>query len=189
MEYKISKILSQDGSPFIEASDGGIEFGIIRPEQNLFPAPIRLVLGNADKGLLHVIKRHGDQIHNAGYESVVTFVEFVAKNFNRILLGKTYKSSNGMKNQSYLIQLTDNHNNTLWVQLSQDKTYWNVNSAGVLSKRYGNNKENIWSASEVQNSDPATTENALQYEPNADDGPSSNGAASNVSGCKNKYFS
>ena len=141
MNYIVSKIISQDGSPFIEASDGSIEFGFITSEQNLHPAPIRLVLGNEDNGLIHIIKRHGEQIKNAGYESVVSFVEYVAKHYNRILLGNAYKNKKGIINQSYLVQLTDEHNNTLWVQLSNDKTYWNVNSAGVLSKRYGNKKK------------------------------------------------
>lgn len=180
MDYKVSKISNQFGSPFIEASDGSIEFGFITSEQNLYPAPIRLVLGNADNGLIHIIKRHGEQIKNAGYESVVSFVEYVAKHYNRILLGNAYKNKKGIINQSYLVQLTDEHNNTLWVQLSHDKTYWNVNSAGVLSKRYGNKKENIWSASELQNEEPASS-NTSQPATNADKEASSNGTVSDVS--------
>lgn len=64
MNYIVSKIISQDGSPFIEASDGSIEFGFITSEQNLHPAPIRLVLGNEDNGLIHIIKRYGNKKEN-----------------------------------------------------------------------------------------------------------------------------
>ena len=42
MEYCISTIMDQNGLPFVEAPDGGIDFGHITVEQNLPPAPIRL---------------------------------------------------------------------------------------------------------------------------------------------------
>lgn len=79
------------------------------------------------------------------------------------------------------LQLTDGHNNTIFIQLSRDGEYWDINSAGIFKAKYGNNKETIWSASEVQNSDSAITNNALQSEPNADEGSTSNGTASDVS--------
>ena len=183
MDYTISQIIDENGSPFIEAPEGGIDFGHITLEQNLTPAPIRLSLGNKENGLIHIEIRHGDQIRNAGFESVVAFVAYVAKNYNRIQKGNVYENASGDYNQTFLVQLTDEHNNTLWVQLSKDSTYWNVNSAGVLSKRYGRNKENIWSASELQNEEPASS-NTSQPATNADKEAGSNGTVSDVSVCK-----
>ena len=46
MEYCVSKVLDQNGLPFVEAPDGGIDFGHITVEQNLTPAPIRLSIGD-----------------------------------------------------------------------------------------------------------------------------------------------
>ena len=183
MDYTISQIIDQNGLPFIEAPDGGIDFGHITLEQNLPPAPIRLSLGNKENGLVHIEARHGDQIRRAGFESVVAFVAYVAQNYNRIQKGNAYENASGDYNQTFLVQLTDEHNNTLWVQLSKDATYWNVNSAGVLSKRYGRNKENIWSASELQNEEPASS-NTSQPATNADKEAGSNGTVSDVSNCK-----
>ena len=188
MEYCISTILDQNGLPFVEAPDGGIDFGHITVEQNLPPAPIRLSIGDRNNGLMHIEIRHGGQIRKAGFKTVVAFVAYVAQNYNSIKKGNTYKSSDKGENQTYLVQLADEHNNTLWVQLSRDDTYWNVNSAGVLSKRYGRNKENIWSASELQNEEPASS-NTSQPATNADKEAGSNGTVSDVSQRKNTTFS
>ena len=188
MDFVLSKLLDQNGSPFIEAPDGGIDFGHITLEQRLTPAPIRLALGDKENGLIHIEIRHGDQIRKAGFGSVVVFVSYVAKNFNRIKKGNAYDTQTGTSNQTFLVQLTDEHNNTLWVQLSRDNTYWNVNSAGVLSKRYGRNKENIWSASELQNEESASN-NTSQPATNADKEAGSNGTVSDVSQRKNTTFS
>ena len=188
MEYIISQFKDQYGSPFIEAPDGSIDFGQITIEQRITPAPIRLALGNKENGLVHIEIRHGDQIRKAGFATVVAFVDYVAKNYNRIKKGNSYETSMGNENQTYLVQLTDEHNNTLWVQLSRDESYWNVNSAGVLSKRYGKNKENIWSASELQNEEPASS-NTSQPATNADKEAGSNGTVSDVSDGKDTTFS
>ena len=122
-----------------------------------------------------------EQRRSAGYASVIDFVEYVAKNYNEIKRGESYKNKQGGENETFLVQLTDGHNNTLYVQLSRDGEYWNVNSAGIFSKRYGRDRETIWSASEVQNSGSATVDNVLQSKPNADNGFTSNGTTSNVS--------
>lgn len=188
MEYCISKILDQNGLPFVEAPSGGIDFGYITMEQNLPPAPIRLSIGDRSNGLMHIEIRHGDQIRKAGFGTVVGFVSYVAQNYNCIKKGSAYNNAEDGQNQTYLVQLADEHNNTLWVQLSRDDTYWNVNSAGVLSKRYGRNKENIWSASELQNEEPASS-NTSQPATNADKEAGSNGTVSDVSNGKNTTFS
>ena len=188
MEYCISTILDQNGSPFVEAPNGGINFGYITMEQNLSPAPIRLSIGDRSNGLMHIEIRHGGQIRKAGFNTVVAFVAYVAQNYNVIKKGKAYENALEEENQTYLVQLADEHNNTLWVQLSRDDTYWNVNSAGVLSKRYGRKKENIWSASELQIEEPASS-NTSQPATNADKEAGSNGTVSDVSQCKNTTFS
>ena len=54
MEYRISTIMDQNGLPFVEAPDGGIDFGQITVEQNLPPAPIRLSIGDRNNGLMHI---------------------------------------------------------------------------------------------------------------------------------------
>ena len=61
----------------------------------------------------------------------------------------------------------------------------NKQKSGVMSKRYGNNKENIWSASELQNEESASS-NTSQSATNADKEADSNGTVSDVSVCKNK---
>ena len=137
---------------------------------------------------MHIEIRHGDQIRKAGFETVVAFVAYVAQNYNTIKKGNAYRSAVDGENQTYLVQLADEHSNTLWVQLSKDDTYWNVNSAGVLSKRYGRNMENIWSASELQNKEPAPS-NTSQPATNADKEAGSNGTVSDVSQGKNTTFS
>jgi len=187
MEYCISTILDQNGLPFVEAPQGGIDFGFITVEKNLPPAPIRLSIGDRSNGLMHIEIRHGDQIRNAGFRTVVDFVGYVAQNYNVIKRGNAYKNMKNEDNQTYLVQLADEHNNTLWVQLSRDDSYWNVNSAGVLSKRYGKNKENIWSASELQNEEPASSDTS-QPATNADKEAGSNGTVSDVSQRKNTTF-
>ena len=187
MEYCISTILDQNGLPFVEAPQGGIDFGFITVEKNLPPAPIRLSIGDRSNGLMHIEIRHGDQIRNAGFRTVVDFVGYVAQNYNVIKRGNAYKNMENKDNQTYLVQLADEHNNTLWVQLSRDDSYWNVNSAGVLSKRYGKNKENIWSASELQNEESASSDTS-QPATIADKEAGSNGTVSDVSRRKNTTF-
>lgn len=176
-----SQELDQNNSPFILAPDGGIDFGEILPIHHLPAAPIRLSEGDAENGYIHINNRHGKEIQKQGFNSIEDFVKFVVDNFTRIQEGSAYENETGGQNQTYLVQLQDKHNNTLFIQLSRDGQYWNVNSAGVFKKNYGNNKKNIWSASEVQNDNSAVVDNGLQSEPNADTGSTSNGTPSDVS--------
>ena len=85
--------MDQNGLPFVEAPDGGIDFGHITVEQNLPPAPIRLSIGDRNNGLMHIEIRHGDQIRKAGFETVVAFVAYVARNYNSIKKGNAYRSA------------------------------------------------------------------------------------------------
>ena len=164
---KLSNEFDEDGSPFIETSHGSTIFGEITKESGLTPAPIKLSLGNSKYGLIHIEKRHGNQIRNAGFTSVEEFVEFVCKNYKQIKHGE---NSLGEDNGTYLIQIEDEHNNTLYIELSTDNQYWGVNSGGVFRKGYGKNKKEVWSASEVQNEQSAT--NSTLREEDKSDNPS-----------------
>ena len=44
---------------------------------------------------------------------------------------------------TYLIQVTDKHDNTLFIEMSRDGSYWNVNSGGVFRKGYSYKKETV----------------------------------------------
>jgi N12 class adenine-specific DNA methylase/predicted nucleotidyltransferase len=144
---KLSKEQNEEGKPFVVASDGSIDFGTVEPESGLTEAPIRLSLGenyvdedgrNHGYGLLHIEASHGSQIREAGYSSVEEFVEDVAKNYTTIREGAKI----GEK-QTYLLEVSDERNNTLYIQLSNDGTYWNINSAGIFRKRYSRNMPKV----------------------------------------------
>ena len=66
------------------------------------------------------------------------FVEAVAANYDTIREGNMVAG-----NQTYLLELTDEHNNTVFVQLSRDGSYWNVNSAGIFKTKYSKNNYRI----------------------------------------------
>ena len=67
------------------------------------------------------------------------FVEEVAKNYEVIREGKDRDG-----HQTYMLQLTDKHNNTLMVELSGDGTYWNINTAGIFKTSYGKNRKEVY---------------------------------------------
>lgn len=138
--------VDENGRPFVKASDGSTVFGEITEDTGLTPAPIKLSEGYQDGngkgyGRAHIEANHGKQIKKAGFSSVEDFVSYVAKNYNRdnILVGK--RRNNGQP--TFLIQVSDQHDNTLFVELSGDESYWNVNSAGIFRKGYSNNKETV----------------------------------------------
>lgn len=151
------------GKPLVLAKDGTTVFGFIDFESGLTEAPIRLSLGENSKdkkgvnhgyGLMHIEAGHGDQIRNAGYETVEEFVEDVAKNYTEITEGAKIGD-----NQTYLLEVPDKHNNTLFVQLSKDGTYWNVNSAGIFKKKYSRRKPKVYSVPALRDGkDTDTTE-------------------------------
>ena len=147
-EDKISAEKDEWGKPLIKASDGTVDFGEITEGYGLQAAPIRLSLGENKKnpetgkdegyGLLHIEARHGDQIRKAGYKSVEDFVESVAKEYTEIREGVQIGTT-----QTYLIVKKDGHANTLYIELSRDGKYWNVNSAGIFKEKYVNRKNEI----------------------------------------------
>lgn len=134
----------ENGHSFVKSPNGSIDFGFIESETGLGEAPIRLVGETEQYGKKHIERNHGEQIKNAGFNSVEDFVSYVASNYDSIKVGNKY-----FDKITYLIELTDKKNNTLFVELSSDGTYWNVNSAGVFRKNYSKKKEVIWTAPAV----------------------------------------
>lgn len=144
----LSNEMNEFGVPFIESSDGTTVFGVLTDDSGLSPAPIKLSLGenatdkngtNHGYGLLHIEAGHGDQIRAAGYSSIKDFVEDVARNYDTIREGGIVAN-----NQTYLLELSDEHNNTLFIQLSRDGSYWNINSAGIFKKKYSRRKPEVF---------------------------------------------
>lgn len=138
--------IDENGHPFVKTADGSTTFGEIREESGLPAAPIKLSEGYQDEngkgyGLAHIEANHGDQIREAGFNSVEDFVSYVAQNYDEdnIRVGK--RRVNG--STSYLIQVTDEYDNTLFIELSRDGSYWNVNSGGIFRKGYSNKKETV----------------------------------------------
>ena len=162
-EIRLSDEIDANGRQFVLTSDGQLAFGEITEKSGLTPAPILLSEGmitnpatNDGYGLVHIEARHGNQIRNAGYKSVVEFIEDVVKNYDRIKEGNV---RNG--NATYLMQLTDKHNNTLIVELSSDGTYWNINTAGIFKESYGKNRKVVYDR-HTTGKQPAETAGASQ---------------------------
>lgn len=153
-EERVAPNLSSDkvdeyGRPLVLAEDGTTTFGTMDPKSGLKEAPILLSLGenyvgedgkNHGYGLLHIEAGHGEQIRRAGFSSVEEFVEAVAKNYVCIREGAKIGNT-----QTYLLELTDTHNNTLFVQLSKDGAYWSINSAGIFKVKYSRRKPKVHS--------------------------------------------
>gem|GEM_PF-3571273 len=166
LNYKLSDEVDENGHQFVLNSDGNIEFGRIDEETGLTPAPILLSEGvitnpntNAGYGLLHIEARHGEQIRAAGYGSVLEFIEEVAKNYEVIRKGNDRDGR-----ETYMLQLTDKHNNTLMVELSGDGTYWNINTAGIFKISYGANRTVVYNRHTTANQPAETDEASLSGE-------------------------
>ena len=60
-----------------------------------------------------------------------------------------------------MIQVTDTHDNTLFIELSNDGSYWNVNSAGIFRKGYSNKKETVAKTEPQQPNNAVSTGSSL----------------------------
>ena len=176
-EVALSEEEDDYGNKFVLSSNGTTEFGFIGKETGLREGEIKLSVGDPNYGLVHLEKKHGKQIRSAGFKDVLTFVEYVCKHYQRIKLGET---PTGELNGTYLIQIEDAHNNTLYIQLSKDGSYWKINSGGVFRKGYGKGKKEIWSASEGQNKLSAT-DGSLRNEDKSDHPTNPNGNEPHIS--------
>ena len=137
-----------NGLSLILSSDGTTTFGKIRSGEGIQPLPIKLSEGfnkkdlkgnNIGYGLEHIEAGHGAEIRDNGFKSVVEFVEFVSKGYDRILIGNTRKNGT----QTYLIELKDAKSNTLFIELSKDGQYWTVNSGGIFRSNYTEKKKPV----------------------------------------------
>ena len=180
--------VDENGRPFVKAADGSTVFGEIRESSGLQPAPIKLSEGYQDQdgkgyGLVHIEANHGEQIRNEGFETVEDFVSYVAQNYDEdnIRVGK--RRENG--NTTFLIQVTDEHDNTLFIELSQDGSYWNVNSAGVFRKGYSNKKETVAKTEPQQPNNTVSTDSSLSESEESGISPSEPNGESTVSDGKN----
>lgn len=144
----LSDELNEFSKPFVLSSDGTTVFGEMSEDSGLTAAPIKLSLGenivdengaNHGYGLLHIEAGHGKQIRAAGFSTVEEFIETVARNYDTIREGSFVAD-----NQTYLLEISDDHNNTLFIQLSRDGSYWNINSAGIFKKKYSRNKKEVF---------------------------------------------
>ena len=160
----LSEEKDENGNSFVVSSDGTTTFGEVRDKSGLPVAPIKLSVGYQDKngsgyGLTHIEANHGAQIKKEGFASVEDFVSYVAKNYdeNNIKVGKRRTGGS----ITYLLQVTGKHDNTLFIELSRDGSYWNVNSAGVFRKGYSDKKETA-AKTEPQQPSNAISERALQ---------------------------
>ena len=155
----MSKEVNEYGKPFVLSSKGLTNFGEVTVDSGLPAAPIKLSIGENTKdvkgknhgyGLLHIEASHGTQIRKAGFHSIEEFVENVAENYDTIREGSLIG-----KKQTYLLEVSDEHNNTLFVQLSRDGQYWNVNSAGIFREAYSRRKPKVASLPTI-GSNPST---------------------------------
>ena len=163
--YSPQEEIDENGHPFVVSSDGTTSFGEIREESGLPAAPIKLSEGYQDEngkgyGLVHIEANHGEQIRDAGFKSVEEFVSFVAKNYeeDNIRVGKR---RDYIGTTTYLIQVTDEHDNTLFIELSRDGSYWNVNSGGIFRKGYSNKKETVVKTEPQQPNNAVSTGSSL----------------------------
>ena len=174
-----------NGNEYVVAPNGTTVFGYISNNSGLQAAPIKLLVGEITNdetkegyGFVHIEARHGIEIREAGFSSVVEFVQFVAENYDKkgIKVGK--KNKNGGK--TYLIQVKNEHNNTLFIELSPDGTYWNINSGGVFNTRYGKKKESVKPAPAQQDGE-SVLDNTLRPATEADNRTGPNGNVSDTS--------
>lgn len=157
--------IDENGHPFVVSSDGTTSFGEIREESGLPAAPIKLSEGYQDEdgkgyGLVHIEANHGEQIRKAGFASVEEFVSFVAKNYDEDNI-RVGKRRDHIGTTTYLIQVTDEHDNTLFIELSRDGSYWNVNSGGIFRKGYSNKKETVVKTEPQQPNNAVSTGSSL----------------------------
>lgn len=150
-EVKLSDNTDNNGHHFVLASDGSEEFGEITEDSGLTAAPIKLSEGfnyvdengkNHGYGLRHIdTGERRAQILDEGFHSVLEFIEYVTQNYKEIRKGNYRKG-----NQTYmLLEVHDEKRKcTLYIELSNDGTYWNVNSGGIFRNKYSDNKDVIW---------------------------------------------
>ena len=139
--------VDENGSPFVLNSKGSIDFGYITEEMNLPAAPIRVAEGDESYGLAHMVKNHSDQFSECGFADVTAFVEYVTEHFT------TIKEGHG---GSYLLEVNEDKNHTLFISLSRTEDYWKVISGGVFRLKYSRNKKKVYSGPAIRMPEPVS---------------------------------
>lgn len=140
-----------NGLPFVKASDGSLDFGTVGRHQavaigSIVEAPIRLSIGNEGYGLTHM-EKHAAQILQNGYRSIEDFVEDVSRNYDEIRQGNLYTDPvTGKTKETFLFVKKGDKGNVLYIELSPDKQYYEVNSGGIFKNRYIEKREVLWNA-------------------------------------------
>ena len=160
-DIRLSDEIDENGQNFVLAQNGNTVFGEVKEESRLKAAPIKLSVGFQNiackgYGLRHIEANHGVQIRNAGFASVVEFVEYVAVNFKRECVKKG-KIRDGIF-YTYIIYTELKNCYLLFIELSKDTSYWNVNSGGIFRRGYLLNKENVGTETEPPKSRSTTPE-------------------------------
>lgn len=152
-ELTLSEETDHNNLPLLTASDGTTTFGVIREGEGIQAGVIKLSLGfdrivkvdgndvHRGYGYEHIDAQRGDVIRAAGFSTVSNFVEYVSKNYVSIKKGGKRKGKD-----TFIIevpQTDDKDSNILYIELSADKEYWNVNSGGIFRSDYTKNKEVI----------------------------------------------
>ena len=178
LNYPLSEETDEFGKPFIKAADGSTTFGEVTEDEGLTPAPIKLSLGenykdekggNHGYGMLHIEAGHGEQIRKAGFATIEEFVEQVAKNYDTVREGGVIAG-----NQTYLLEISDEHNNTLFIQLSRDGSYWNINSAGIFKEKYSRRKPKVATRPALEPGTTADSSGVNNGETGAEPSPAGN---------------
>lgn len=133
-KYRLSDKADENGCHFVLAPDGNIAFGIITPDTGLTVAPIYL-----SEGMIT------NQKTKEGY-------------------GLLHEGKKRKGNQTYILILTDTHNNTLMIELSGDGSYWNINTAGVFKTSYGANKKEVYNRHTTAKQPAETVKESLREE-------------------------
>ena len=85
-------------------------------------------------------------MRNNGFNSAYDFIEYVSMNFESIKQGI---------GDTFLIEVQNEHNDTLFIKLVNDLGYWKVISGGVFNLRYSKKKKEIYSGSDNRPPQPA----------------------------------
>lgn len=164
-ELTLSEESDHNNLSFLTASDGTTTFGVIREGEGIQAGVIKLSLGfdrivkvdgndvHRGYGYEHIDAQRGDVIRAACFRTVADFVEYVSKNYVSIKKGS---KRNGKDTFIIEVPQTDDKDaNILYIELSADKEYWNVNSGGIFRSGYTKNMEVIEKKEKTDNSLPA----------------------------------
>lgn len=133
----------RQGEDIVTAPNGRDSFGMIQGEiarqAGMPPLPIKLLSGqqygdHKGFGKLHIKEQHGEEIRKAGFKSEEEFVADVVKNFNAI-----YK----VGENRYALVANGNLQKIHIVELSHDKSYYNVITGYIAERKDFERKRDI----------------------------------------------